>query len=107
LRDDTDLSDAEAMRLIALCSFLALPLLVACSSSGGSSSSSGTSGSSGDTSSSSSSTSSGSTTTTKFSCSLNGDCYKCPSSQAVSDCADPQKGPSAAGCTSTDPSFCQ
>lgn len=83
-------------------------LLAACSSSGTSTSSGSSGASSGDpTSSSSSSTSSGSTSTTtqKYSCSLNGDCYKCPSSQAVSDCFS--KGPSTAGCTSTDPTFCQ
>lgn len=83
-------------------------LVIGCSSTGGSNSSgsSGASSSSGDPPT-TSSTSSGSSSTQKFSCSLNGDCYKCPSSQAVIDCANPDKGPSAAGCSSTDSSFCQ
>jgi len=84
--------------------------LVACSSdstgtsgnsSGASSSGDGTSGGS---SSGTTSTSSGSTSTSKFSCSINGSCYKCPSSAAVQECFKDLEG---SGCTSTSSDYCK
>lgn len=86
--------------------------LVACSSestgtSGSTGNSSGTtsSGASGSTGTSSGTTSStsGSSSSSKFSCKLNGTCYKCPSSDAVLKCT---KDVTTSGCTSTDVSFC-
>jgi len=74
------------------------------SSSGGGSSGNGTGNGSSGTGSGQSSTGSTSTSTNKFTCSLNGSCYECPSSQAVIDCA--KKGGSEAGCTSADSSKC-
>lgn len=79
-----------AVVTLALASFA----VVACSDSGDDTSSSSSSSSSG---------SSSSTTTEKYSCSLNGVCYKCPSSEAVSDCLKT----GGAGCTSTDSSYCE
>ena len=64
-------------------------------------SSSGTSGTSG----ASSGTSGTSGTTTKFSCSLNGTCYKCDSSEGVQKCSI-TTGPGP-GCTKTDTSYCE
>jgi hypothetical protein len=89
-----------------------LGLVFACSSSTGTSSgSSGSSGgstsssSSGGSSGGSSSTTSTSGSTSKFSCSINGDCYKCPTETAEGDCF--KNGPASAGCTATDATFCQ
>ena len=67
--------------------------LVACSSD-----STGTSGNS------SGASSSGSTSTSKFSCSINGSCYKCPSSAAVQECFKDLEG---SGCTSTSSDYCK
>ena len=57
-------------------------------------------GSSGDKGGSGSSTSS---STSKYSCSVNGSCYKCPTSEAVSKCGVDGPG----DCTSTDSSYCE
>jgi hypothetical protein len=89
------------MRKVGSVLFCVLPLvLLACSSDDDTSSSS----SGGTTSSSSSSTSSGSTSSAKYSCSLNGDCFKCPTSDAVRTCFS--DGPSEAGCTPESADFC-
>lgn len=96
------------MNRLAVVSLAVLSLvLVACSDDGTSSSSSSGGSSSGTSSSSGASSSSGSTSTSteKYSCSLNGDCYKCPSSEAVRKCFS--ESPSSAGCTSTEASFCE
>lgn len=88
---------------------LMFTLLVACSdsSTGTSGSSSGGSsgnGTSGGSSSGTTSTSSGSSSTSKFSCKINGTCYKCPSAEGVSKCASDIE---ASGCTvSSDPKYC-
>jgi len=108
-----DLQYTTKKRFITLTSFVAVAgvaILVACSddstssssSTGGTSGSGGTSGTSGTG---ASSGSTGSTSTQKFSCSINGACYKCPTSEAVGKCA--KDGPSAAGCTSESSSFCE
>jgi hypothetical protein len=106
--------ETTTKRFITLTSVVAvsgLAMLAACSDDSTSSSTSSTggtsgSGTSGGTSGSSgtSSGSTGSTSTQKFSCSLNGSCYKCPTSESVGKCA--KDGPTAAGCTSAESSFC-
>lgn len=48
--------------------------------------------------------SSSNTSESKFTCKLNGTCYKCPTGDAVTKCA--LDGASAAGCTSAAESYC-
>lgn len=103
---------ARMFRTVAfLGASLMFTCLVACSSdstgtsgnsSGASSSGDGTSG--GGSSSGTTSTSSGSTSTSKFACSINGSCYKCPSSAAVQECFKDLEG---SGCTSTSSDYCK
>lgn len=103
------------MRLLVPAAALAA-FVFACSSNdtsgGGSGNSSGSSGSSGSGSANGSSGSSGgdtssgssgttTTTTEKYSCKVNGTCYKCPNADAERKCfSDPS------GCSVTEPSYC-
>lgn len=81
-----------------------LGLLVACSSDSGDDDSGGGDDDSNNSSGGSDNSSGSSTTTEKYSCSLNGTCYKCPTSDDVRKCSS-QTGPG--DCTSTDDSYCE